>query len=452
MKPFLWTFFLWLHSASQVLAGSGAPRAQAGDSSDGTRALPALPSPAAPGVAAKQQGKLLLFSEFTQRVSEDPEAINDFIHAVEDWPGQDRTWSIDPLTRRLLVKAVREVDKTFLDDFPRMSYRELVLSLRTLALSRGFSPDAPPAPGTARLLLTGKPKLPDEDDYMQDLGHNIGYGNILRRGLHSAYGDNIAMADALNRLALNEPSVAPEYKLLFDCRSFRRVTAFLKHLMTRGHKLCALDRRLFANFGDLWLTEKGVRHPVATPFLLDTGLETANGNPLYLPVIHAHLEVIIRGPEVNTDLMYYYAVDGEAMFRPLATEDQKWVGGRVVREWHGSEAVKLIARAALARRQLKEKVRRYNLPSNGYGILGACTDIHAMIIQEPVYPQIRDSRFFHDGTNLDSWANRPKLDPSRQPTAKELYDSLPFVDPKGIPIPKVRKAVKRLRKLARASS
>ena len=452
MKPFLWAFFLWLHSASQVLAGSGAPRAQAGDSSDGTRALPALPSPAAPGVAAKQQGKLLLFSEFTQRVSEDPEAINDFIHAVEDWPGQGRIWAIDPITRRLLVEALRQVDKSFLDEFPRMTYRQLVVSLRALALSRGFLPDVTPDPGTARLLLSGSPKLPDKGDYMQDLGHHIGYGNILRYKLRSAYGDNVAMAEALNRLALNEPSAPPKYRLVFDDWNFARVNAFLKHLLAAGHRLRALDKRLFANFGDLWLTEKGFRHPVATPFLLDTGLERANGKPLYLPVTHAHIEVIIRGPEVNTDLMYYYAVDGEAMFRPVATEDQKWVGGRVVREWHGRKAIELIARAALARRELKEKVRRYNLPNNGYGILGACTDIHAMIVREPVYPQIRDSRFFQDGANLDSWANQPKLDPSRQPTAKELYDSLPFAAPGDIPIPQVRQAVIRLRKLARASS
>ena len=333
-----------------------------------------------------------------------------------------------------------------------MTYSELLISLRALALSRGFLPDVPPAAGTARLLLPGTPKLPDEDDYMQDLGHHIGYENILRYGLRSAYGDNVALAEALNRLALNEPSAPPKYRLVFDDRSFARLGAFLKHLLATGHKIRALDKRLFANFGDLWLTEKGLKHPVATPFPLDTELEGASGEPLYLPVIHAHLEVIIRGPEVNTDLMYYYAVDGEAMFRPVATEDQDWVGGRVVREWHGRKALTLIGRAALARRELKEKVRRHNLPNNGYGILGACTDIHAMIVQEPVYPQIRDSRFFQDGATLDYWANKPRLGPSRQPTAKELYDSLPFAAPEDIPIPQIRQAAMRLRKLMRASN
>lgn len=424
--------------------GLEAAKSKAGAVFDGnlsgiSLAIPVVAASPAPALA---QGEQLRLSEFAQKLSQDPAVLDAQLKEIGRRMGDRGSWTLSPENKERLLRALERADKTFLDSFPTLSLQATTRGIRAYAKKKGPLPDDMPAKGTVPLLLTGKPKLPAEDAFYDDLGDGVYYGDIIERNT-LPYGDNQAVAAVLNRLSLNTPGKPADFKVSLGATSFDSVEDFLNYLIAGGHFVEVRDKRMFANFGDLWLKEKGVMRPVTTPFYVKTGITLPSGKPLAVPVVHSEFNLVILGSRVNADLSFYFGLGGEAAFWPLATENQKWVGGRVLRTWDGAAAVALMERCATARREIREKGRKHKLPMGGYGTLGACSDVHAMILGQPVFPQIRDLQYYQDGMTIDAWSQA--VYPHASVTPRKILDELPVDDPADILLPELRKDIQELK-------
>ena len=354
---------------------------------DGLKAEP-------PAVAAQAASAPLRLSDLARLV--DPQLLQTVLQEAEKLAGR-------PVT-------VAELDR-----LPVLSPAQLA------AVSARFAKAEPPEPVVPRetLRLTGLPKDPPAGAFLKDLGGGLTYGDESLTGLRSAYGDNLALARALNRLA---DGLAVEY----DGRDFTSIVAFLEHLRQNGTRLSARSARYYANFGDL--RYKG--RDVATPLFVDTGLGVA------VPVTHSHLEFELRG-KVNADLTFFFGVDGAAKFRARATVDQAWVGGRVTGLWDGKAVSGLAHRAGVVRRELIAK-------GGQYGPLGVCNDAQAFITGETPYPMIRDRAPYSGSGPLDRLSQQLPYDAFTLPTRRRVWDSRAFDDPRSSPLPEVRDALLEL--------
>lgn len=327
---------------------------------------------------------------------------------------------MDPQALAVLLAEVerlvgRPVPVQELDRLPVLTPAQLAAASARLAKAE------PPEPPVAReaLALTGLPKDPPPGAFLKDLGHGLTYGDESAAGLPSAYGDNVALARALNRLA---DGAVVEY----DGREFSSIQDLLEHLRAAGTALEARSARYYANFGDLRFRGRDV----ATPLFVDTGLTLPGGRRLIVPVTHSHLELTLRG-KVNADLTFFFGVDGAAKFRPKATVDQGWVGGRVTARWDGAGAPALAQRAGVVRRELLAK-------GGQYGPLGVCNDALAFITGETPYPMIRDAALFSGSGPLDRLSQTLPYDAQLRPSKQRVWASRAFDDPRSIPLPEVR--------------
>jgi hypothetical protein len=391
--------------------------------------------------AAPSQGDLLRLSEFADKLTQDPATLKALLKRISESMGDRGSWVLSPANQARLIAALERADSTVLDSFPVLSLQETKMGIGAYARRTGPLPDDTPAKGTVELKLSGKPRLPAEDAFYKDLGEGVFYGDI-RDAQALPFGDSKALSAALNRLALNTPGQTAEWKVRFAGTELRSVEDLLNHLVATGHSIAVQDLRMFANFGDLWLKEQGVLRPVTTPFYVKTGLNLASGKELAVPVVHSEFNLQVRGPKVNSDIAFFYGIGGSAAFGSQATESQKWVGGRVVKTWNGAAAIALMERSATMRREIRAKVDKHKLPMGGYGILGACSDVHAMILGKPVFPQIRDLQYYSDGMTIDTWSTN--VYPTAPVTAQEILDELPVDNIADIQLPELRRDIEEL--------
>ena len=428
--------------------GIEALRADAGRRFDGDAAAPAAVEAFSP---ASDDAPSISLSELVERLSRDPKAIDDLVEVIrknapslgQGWPGLE---SADGAVKEKLVRAIQRSDKSFLDSFPTMSLQEIKVLIAAYGRNQSEAPPQDPDPASEELALPGKPHDAPPGAFMEDWGHGLYRGDLPRKGLDTAYADNVAVAGALNRLALNEPGRPPAYTLTVAGRSFTSVGAFLESLLQSGHAISAADMRYFANFAGLWLKDQDRLLSVVAPLYVDTGERLPGGRELVVPVSHSELELRLRGASVNADVIYYFGVGGTAKFYPSVGAAKPWVGGRAVRTWRGEEAVTLAERAATTRRELRLKAAKYGLPLGGYGPLGVCNDVEAMITGIAIYPEIRDMRYYNDGMEMDAWAKSLPVDGAgAPPDPRRVYDSLPVDDPAQVEIPQVKEAIRELK-------
>lgn len=388
-------------------------------------------SPALPAFRKQDAVELLTLSQLADRLSQDPEAMRQLAQKLRGaagsygrgWPGLD---GLDDAARGRLADAFQRADKSTLDRFPTMTLDELKALVGEFGRRQGPAPAEPPYPAEEDLALPGAPAKPADDAFLKDWGAGLYHGDRTLSPRATAYGDDVRFSEVLNRLSLNGAG-SPSYTLRAWGRRYASVAALMDALLASGHTVTAKDMRFFANFGGLWYQRNGQWISVVTPFFVDTGAVLPSGRRVIVPVTHAHLELDVEGPLVNARVIYYLGVGGSPQFYPLATEDKPWVGGRLVARWFGAEAARLAARAAVTRRDLAEKARRFNLPLGGYGPLGACTDVEAMITGTPIYPQIRDIRYYADGSQIDAWAAAlPRDSDAVPPSLSRVWDSRPF--------------------------
>lgn len=183
-----------------------------------------------------------------------------------------------------------------------------------------------------------------------------------------------AFAAALNNLALDNGSVVVNG----DAR-YETVEAVVDALLASGHRIRMDNARYVANFMNLWYRDQAVIAPV----WIDTGLEVSADEPLLMPAPHAHHNIYVTGPVVNTRLMFYMGIPGGVGFRVPTTIRPAWVGGAVQHVYDSDadadvEKVRAILSTASDLRQ-KWYFEGRDLPVEGYGQLGVCTDSTAIL-------------------------------------------------------------------------
>ncbi len=381
----------------------------------------------------------MTLSQFAELLSNDPKKLDALIASIQR-AGQKlgKPWSefgaINAEEKGALVRAIQSSDKSFLNSFPVMTVPQMQDFLKLYGRQKKPA-SATQFPAQKTLLLTGRPQAAGDGEFLENWGNDIYHGDKTRHDQSSAYGDNQALAQALNLLSLNRPGKPPKHTLVFDSLNFTSVEDFLTYLLANGNAINASDKRFFANFGGLWYDNQGQWASIVTPLFADTGVVLPSGQKLIVPVSHAELEISIHGPRINTDLIYYFSDEGSAEFIPKAAENKPWVGDRVVNSWTGMEAVKIINRAATTRRELIRKANKYHLPMGGYGPLGACTDIEAMITGNPIYPEIRNPKYYSGDMTMDAWAANLPLDGKNPPSLERVWDSLPISNLSDLKVP-----------------
>jgi hypothetical protein len=348
---------------------------------------------------------------------------------------------ITPELKASLIKAIKESDKEFLNRFPLLSPGALSAASIAYAAKQGVLPE-PSRKAEMTLRLSGTPAAPAKDEFLKPIGYSLLYGDESALPGGTAYGDNLELAEAFNLLADNAPGgKLSEVKLAGE--RFTSLGELLRALRRDGTSVTVLDRRYYANFGDLRLETNGVRRDVRTPLFVDTGLTRPGGRRLILPVTHSELTITLRG-RVNADLIFFFGVGGDIAFFADCTANQKWVGGRTAARYSGDKAVELLERAAWVRRELKAKVKAFKLPMGGYGLLGNCNDASALVTGRPAYPMLRRPEYFSGSGALDAAARALPNDLKSSPSKAVLLDSSPFDEISDIPFAEVREGLQGL--------
>jgi hypothetical protein len=354
--------------------------------------------------------------------------------------------------QRAFMKLVFSQGKyELLDRQPQLTLKTLEQGLDVLASRRTAAPAAPPPPAHATEALgvpTGKSGLSGEP-YQKDIGLDMRWGDRLDRQKAARSADSERLAAVLDRVALGVLDVEG-----FDMTRFP--ASLMETLTALGHTVKVVDQRLAANFGDL--ERKG--RPVATPLWVATGRQSADGEPLLLPVPHAQLVLQVRGPKVNADVTFYPSLDmvgdgsGGARFRADVTADQSWTGGWIAHTYEREQAVRALELMLLMRRALDEKVARKQLPLDGYFSLGVCTLAPAVVEQAlfgktTLWPLTHDPKHFDGDGELDRLVRALPSDArdGKAPDDARLKGAVPWRDLRDVPFPLLAQQLRSLKLL-----
>ncbi|MBI3506838.1 MAG: hypothetical protein HY059_18525 [Proteobacteria bacterium] len=406
---------------------------------------PAAPVSARSGITLPPQenAPIITLSQLAEKITSDPAALERIIGAIRGQagplgqavPGFD---ALNPAEKEFFIRALRSLDKSVLDRFPTMNVTQLTTFIMFYGQRKGPEPSEGPVPPTHVLKLSGEPREAKDGEFLKELGNGFYHGDLTQHGRSDAYGDDVELSAEFNHLSRNQPGKAPVHTMVYDGKPYTGVGEFLTQLMKDGHSIEARDMRMFANFGGLWFQQGGRWISVATPLFVDTGIDLPSGKRLVVPVTHAHVEIDIKGPKVNANVIFYLGLGGSAKWYPNATLDKPWVGAKNAQTFRGAEAVRLAERSAIGRRDVLAKVAKYDLPMGGYGALGACADLHAMITGKPLYPLIRNPRYFEDGMEIDAWSKQLPVDVGVSVSPKRVWDSMPSHDPADVKVPQLR--------------
>jgi hypothetical protein len=158
---------------------------------------------------------------------------------------------------------------------------------------------------------------------------------------------------------------------------------------------------------------------------------------LLVPVSHAEYEWQVRGPRVNSDVSWYFGIDGKAKFRTMDTLDQAWVLGPYAHEYREPDAVevtRLVGKMLIA--HVHQHLRRPDLPFGGYYPLGVCQDSVAAIErkmtgQVTLFPNTADGVLWddpRDGETNEMMLAIPKDRSGSPPAPTRIFGSLLTTD------------------------
>ncbi|HEX4154357.1 MAG TPA: hypothetical protein VHY48_01970 [Acidobacteriaceae bacterium] len=365
---------------------------------------------------------------------------------------------ITELRKRILGK-----DWQGLDRFPGWTMREITATVHALSgvigQKRGSSENSPGGaiPGAQVELAPFLDLGPYALDQQQTLSLDepstlpgfstqgliapMGYGVIRGDGPNELAPEHAAsqrLADALNRLAVNELDGAKPFTVTIGGRSASTPQALMETLIATGHQVSVIDARYFANFGHLHY--KG--DEVMMPFWINTRLAVPHSGwifglgarPLLVPVAHAEYEWRVRGPKVNADVSYYFGIDGKSEWRTMDTLDQSWVLKRAVHAYTGAQVVEVTRLAGLLTIAYAHQHQRHpHLPFGGYYDLGVCQDgISAiewrMTGKVTLFPNTADTALFNDPRDAEVNAMMraiPKDRSGAPPQPERIFGSLP---------------------------
>jgi hypothetical protein len=268
----------------------------------------------------------------------------------------------------------------------------------------------------------------DEASTSIDYGVTRGDGPGPLAAQHAA---SQRLANILNRLSANGVEGVPIANTFLNAESSPSTPEeLIDELLHTGHTITVTDSRYFANFGHLHYNGQDVM----MPFFVNTRiLVPATRRPLLVPVSHAEYEWHIRGPLVNADVSFYFAIDGKAEFRTMDSLDQAWVMKRDAHTYTGADAVEI---TRLSAAQLRAYMRLHQahpeLPFGGYFTFGVCQDLVAAIElkltgKATLFPNTAEDRYFTNPADaeINDLIRRLPKDRSDSPSPERVFASRP---------------------------
>jgi hypothetical protein len=256
----------------------------------------------------------------------------------------------------------------------------------------------------------------------------------------------------MNRLSVNALEEVATMEALLDKAAVTSPEALIEQLMATGHEVTIADSRYFANYGHFHYNGKDVM----MPFWVDAQMRVpGTDRSLLVPVSHAEFEWTIRGPKINADVAWYFAIDGKAEYRTMDEQSQAWVLGRKAHTYCGADAIevtRLVTKMTLAYARLHQAHR--GMAFGGYYALGVCQDSIAAIEKKmtgkvTLFPNTADISYFVDPR--DSEVNGliraiPKDRFGVLPEPERIFGALPTTDMRKITIPGLAEDLLRVRR------
>lgn len=276
---------------------------------------------------------------------------------------------------------------------------------------------------------------------VSDLGRGVVRGDDANPKLAPLHSESQRMADVLNRLSLNALDGTPTATAELANKQATTPEALMQVLMDSGHTVTVSDARFFANFGHFHY--KG--QDVMMPFWVSSQIRIpGTTRTLLVPVSHAEYEWEIRGPKVNANVSWYFAIDGKAEFRTMDTLDQPWVLGRHAHQYRGADALEVTRLAgSMTVAYMRQHAARPALPFGGYYALGVCQDSIAaiekkMIGNATLFPNTANTAYFNDPRDAEIntlMKAIPKDRDGKLPEPERIFGSLPTANFNAITIP-----------------
>jgi hypothetical protein len=406
----------------------------------------------------------ILLSQMMSEVSAQPGFREAVLHALGDnTDGKKGPALLTPALASELRKRILGQDWEGLDRFPGWTMRAVNPTVRVIsrvAEKRATENVGASNPG-ASAGANETQKYLDIGSYPLDLEQTVSFdepstlppftteGIVARLGPNTVRGDgpndlapehaeSQRLADALNRLAANALDGTKPLTVTLSGNSALTPQDLIAILTASGHQVTVVDARYFANFGHLHYKAQDVM----MPFWIDTSLAVPGtggllgwgARPLLVPVSHAEYEWQIRGPKINSDVSYYFGVDGKSEWRTMDTLDQSWVLKRVAHTYTGAQALEVTRLTGLLTiAYMHQHERRPDLPFGGYYTLGVCQDGVAAIEEHmtgssTLFPNTADAALFDDPR--DAEVNKliaviPKDRGGDPPDPERVFGSLP---------------------------
>jgi hypothetical protein len=286
-------------------------------------------------------------------------------------------------------------------------------------------------------------------DYVSEMGAGVQRGDGPNPALAPLHAESTRLAEVLNRLSLNSFAGAGPFRASLGGHVVATPEDLVAALQATGHTIQLDDARYFANFGHLHYNGQDVMMPfwVKTQIAIPEGgwipeaIRTwlpswmpSSARPLLVPVSHAEYEWVIRGPEVNAAVSFYFGIDGKSEFRTMDELDQNWVQRRAAHTYQGAdelEVTRLAGAIVIAYAHLHQAHPR--IPFGGYYAFGVCQDVVAAIEEKmtgktTLFPNTADVAFFTDERDVE--INRlirrlPKDRNGRPAEVERVFGSLP---------------------------
>ena len=384
-------------------------------------------------------------SQMMRELSAQPGFTEAFLAQIQGGPKKSGTALLTPDLVDHLRNLIVGKDWSGLDRFPGWTMGQI--SPTVGALSHVMNPGKVPLPkfldtGSFALDTGGtiadfrQPAPPSAPTPIVDLGYSITKGDV-QTGTQTEHNESQRLADVLNRLAANGLDGVPVANVFWNNERMPSTPEeLIDDLIQTGHTVTVTDSRYVANFGQMHY--RG--HDVMMPFFLNSQILVPGTNrPLLIPASHAEYEWHIRGPLLNAELSFFFAIDGKAEFRTNDTRNQTWVMGRDAHTYTGADAVEVTRlSAAVVRKYMRLHRAHPAVPFEGYYAFGVCQDVVAAIElkmtgRATLFPNTADDRFFSGpdadprDAEIDSLILRlPKDRAGKPPAVERIFASLPI--------------------------
>jgi hypothetical protein len=410
------------------------------------------------GIAAPTEGlppNTVTLSQMMREVSSQPGFTENFLKQIQ---GGDTT-SDETLLTPDLITYLRELivgkDWEGLDRFPGWTMADITPTVGALSRIAADEDNQQAKAQLVKFLDVGPYKLDSADTFdnfeepsrLPDFAHDdvptqLGYGVTRPDGpgpLASEHSESQRLAYVLNRLAANGLDGVAVANVVWDPeRTPASPEELIDDIIDTGNTVTVTISRAFANFGQLHYKGQEVMMPV----FLNTQIRVpGTQRSLLVPASHIQYEWHIRGPLLNADVAFSFAIDGKAQWRTMDELNQQWEMKHEVREYRGADAIEVTRlAAAVARTYVRLHQAHPATPFGGYYAFGVCQDVSAAIElkmtgRTTIFPNTADPQFFigpgvdpRDAEINDLIRRLPKDRDGKPPEPERIFGSLPVSD------------------------